>query len=128
MITFGNPYTVEHMMQPETLMRALADNTRLRIVNLLLAKGELCVCELVSAMEMAQPKVSRHLAILREAGVVVDRREGLWIHYRIHPELPAWATRLLEALHEGCRKDDPCRRDLKRLPSVRLQKRKSCRT
>ena len=128
MITFGNPYTVEHMMQPETLMRALADNTRLRIVNLLLAKGELCVCELVSAMEMAQPKVSRHLAILREAGVVVDRREGLWIHYRIHPGLPAWATRLLEALREGCRKDDSCRRDLKRLPSVRLQKRKSCRT
>jgi len=113
-------------MQPETLMRALADNTRLRIVNLLLAKGELCVCELVAAMEMAQPKVSRHLAILREAGVVLDRREGLWIHYRIHPRLPKWAGGLLEALRDGCRKEDTCRQDLKRLPSVRLEKRRSC--
>ncbi len=114
------------MIEPETLMRALADQTRLRIVNLLLAREELCVCELVSAMEMAQPKVSRHLAILREAGVVLDRREGLWIHYRIHPELPAWARQLLAALRDGCRDRDPCRSDLKQLPSVILEKRSSC--
>jgi len=107
-------------------MRALADGTRQRIVNLLLEKGELCVCEITGALEMVQPKVSRHLAILREAGVVQDRREGLWIHYRIHPQLPLWAGRLLEALHDGCRDREPYRRDLNRLPEVMLEKRRSC--
>ena len=114
------------MLQPEQFMRALADGTRLRILNLLLERGELCVCELTGALEMAQPKVSRHLAILREAGVVQDRREGLWIHYRIHPELPLWAGRLLEALRDGCRKRDPYRHDLERLPSVDRARRDRC--
>ncbi len=114
------------MIQPEQLMRALADGTRLRIVNLLLSQGELCVCELTGALQMAQPKVSRHLAILREAGVVQDRREGLWIHYRIHPELPLWAGRLLEALHDGCRERDPYRHDLEQLPSVARERRDRC--
>ena len=67
------------------LFALLADPTRLRCVVLLQREGELCVCELVHALDLPQPKVSRHLALLREAGVVEDRRAGQWVHYRLHP-------------------------------------------
>lgn len=68
----------------DTLFRAFADRTRLRILNMLRG-GELCVCEIQRALAVPQPKVSRHLAYLRKAGLVVARREGLWMHYRLAP-------------------------------------------
>ena len=114
------------MIQTETILRALADGTRLRIINLLLVENELCVCELTEALQMVQPKVSRHLAILREAGLVLDRREGLWIHYRIHPDLPAWANQLLEAMHKGCQGKPPYTDDLKRLSRKATEAAASC--
>jgi len=64
------------------IFRALSDETRLRIIKLL-EKGELCVCDIVAALEMVQPKVSFHLAVLKETGFIKDRRQGRWIHYRI---------------------------------------------
>lgn len=64
------------------LLRALADPTRLRILNLL-ARGELCVCEITKILEIGQSKASRHLAYLKNAGLVTDRREGLWMHYAL---------------------------------------------
>ncbi len=82
--------------QPEALFRALSDRTRLRALVLLAREGELCVCELTHALEVVQPKISRHLAQLRELGVVTDRRSGLWVYYRLHPELPAWAQSLID--------------------------------
>jgi len=66
----------------ETLFKALADRTRLRIVNLL-GDSEVCVCFLVEILQTSQPKISRHLAYLRRAGVVAARREGKWMHYRL---------------------------------------------
>ncbi len=114
------------MIQTETILRALADGTRLRVTNLLLVEKELCVCELTEALQMAQPKVSRHLAILREAGLVLDRREGLWIHYRIHPDLPAWGNQLLEAVHKGCQGKPPYASDLKRLSRKTTKAAASC--
>ena len=65
-----------------SVFKALSDETRLRIVKLL-EHGELCVCHLVAAVDMSQPKVSFHLKVLREAGLVKDRREGKWMHYRL---------------------------------------------
>lgn len=65
------------------LFKALSDETRLRIVKLL-ENGELCVCHLVAAVDMSQPKVSFHLKVLKEAGLVKDRREGKWMHYRLN--------------------------------------------
>ena len=114
------------MIQTETILRALADGTRLRVINLLLVEKELCVCELTEALQMVQPKVSRHLAILREAGLVLDRREGLWIHYRIHPDLPAWGNQLLEAVHKGCQGKPPYAGDLKRLSRKATKAATSC--
>jgi ArsR family transcriptional regulator len=72
----GNPV---HFM-----FRAFSDRTRLRILNLL-TSGELCVCDLVRIIAVPQPKISRHLAYLRKAGLVVGRKEGLWMHYTLAP-------------------------------------------
>jgi ArsR family transcriptional regulator len=73
----------------------LADDTRLGLLQLLAARSELCVCELVSALGESQPKVSRHLALLRSAEVVSDRRQGAWVHYRLHPGLASWQRQVL---------------------------------
>jgi len=75
----------------------LSDDTRLRCLLLMQQEGELCVCELVHALGVIQPKVSRHLAALRGYGVVTDRRSGQWIYYQINPDLPAWARQVIEA-------------------------------
>jgi ArsR family transcriptional regulator len=64
------------------IFKSLSDETRLRIIRLL-HQGELCVCDLVTALDMVQPKVSFHLRILREAGLIRDRKEGRWTHYRL---------------------------------------------
>src|SRR5436305_15203873 len=66
----------------ERLFRALADRTRLRVLNLI-GGQELCVCYFVEILGMSQPKISRHLAYLRNAGIVSARREGKWMHYRM---------------------------------------------
>lgn len=63
------------------VFKALSDETRLRILKLL-EKGELCVCDIVAALDLIQPKVSFHLSALKDAGLVRDRKEGKWIHYR----------------------------------------------
>lgn len=85
------------MLKPEDFFSLLSDETRLRCLLLLQMKGECCVCDLTYALKKAQPKVSRHLAILKGAGAVVGRREGAWIYYYLHPKLPVWALRLLAA-------------------------------
>jgi ArsR family transcriptional regulator len=65
------------------LFKALSDASRLRILNLLFHSGELCVCDIESVMGFTQTKVSRHLAYLKRAGLVADRRQGLWMLYSI---------------------------------------------
>jgi ArsR family transcriptional regulator len=84
-------------IQFNQFFQLLSDDTRLRSLILMHQEGELCVCELVHALGVIQPKVSRHLAALRDCGVVSDRRSGQWIYYRIDPGLPAWARRVIEA-------------------------------
>lgn len=84
------------MTDAQNLFESLSDATRRRILALLQNQGELCVCELVAALGLPQPKISRHLAVMREAGITAMRRDGTWIFYRLHPELPLWAYRILE--------------------------------
>lgn len=88
-------------MTPESFFRALSDPTRLRSLVLLEREGELCVCELTYALQTSQPKISRHLAYLRDAGLVADRRDGVWVHYRLRPELPDWALEVIHAAAKG---------------------------
>ncbi|KIY40689.1 MULTISPECIES: metalloregulator ArsR/SmtB family transcription factor [Pseudomonas] len=90
-------------IQPHTFFKCLGDETRARIMLMLAAEGELCVCELIWALDDSQPKVSRHLAQLRTCGLLEDRRQGQWIYYRLHPELPQWAVDVLQATFEANR-------------------------
>ena len=85
-------------IQCRQFFQLLSDDTRLRSLALLQQEGELCVCELVHALDVIQPKVSRHLAMLRDSGVVADRRSGQWVYYRISPDLPDWACRVIDAM------------------------------
>lgn len=64
------------------IFKALSDETRLRILKLL-ENGELCVCDIVAALDMIQPKISFHLGVLKDAGLIKDRRQGKWIHYSL---------------------------------------------
>jgi ArsR family transcriptional regulator len=99
-------------VQPDQLFRLFGDLTRLRVLVLLVRKGELCVCELTHALGEIQPKISRHLALLREAEVVLDRRQGQWIYYRLNPELAEWARAVLDATAQGVAGRAPFNRDL----------------
>ncbi len=98
--------------------KQLADETRLRCLMLIFAEGELCVCELTHALGLSQPKISRHLANLRQAGVLKDRRDGQWIHYHLHKKLPAWAQQVLMATAEGLRNAAPYAQDLNHLKTM----------
>ena len=78
------------------LFKNLSDETRLGIVLLLREMGELCVCDLCSALEQSQPKISRHLATLRDSGLLLDRKQGKWVYYRLSPHMPSWAAQVIE--------------------------------
>ena len=82
-------------MNPVQLFKCLADETRLKCLLLLQAEGELCVCELTSALDLSQPKVSRHLAQLRDCGILSGRREGQWVYYALNEALPGWVVQLI---------------------------------
>lgn len=83
-------------MPPLDLFKALADETRMHCMLLIQQEGELCVCELMAALEDIQPKISRHLALLRKTGLLLDRRQGQWVYYRLNPDLPDWVGAVLE--------------------------------
>lgn len=83
-------------LTPTEVFKSLADDTRARIALLIAGEGELCVCELTESLEESQPKISRHLSLLRSSGVLLDRRQGQWVYYRLHPELPVWVLSILQ--------------------------------
>lgn len=80
---------------PVTIFKALGDELRLAALLLIRDQEKLCVCELTEAFEVSQPKVSRHLATLRDAGLVETERRGQWVYYYLNPRLPAWISRVL---------------------------------
>ena len=99
----------------ESFFSALSHEIRLRSLLLMQAQGELCVCELTHALGLSQPMISRHLALLREAGLVADRRAGVWIYYAINPALPDWAKAVLAASAEGVQAQPPFSSDIQAL-------------
>ena len=98
----------------ERLFQALGDTTRLRLLNLM-GSQELCVCYFVEVLGQPQPKISRHLAYLRNAGLVLSRREGTWMHYRIATPGHAGASRLLKETLRWMQDDPDMIADRKRL-------------
>ena len=73
-------YERQPMKEIAIIFKALSDDTRLRVIKLL-QERELCVCELMQVLDMSQPRISRHMSVLKNAGFVDDRREGKWVHY-----------------------------------------------
>jgi ArsR family transcriptional regulator len=99
-------------IQFNQFFQLLSDATRLRCLLLMQQEGELCVCELVHALGLIQPKVSRHLAALRDCGVVTDRRSGQWVYYQIDPDLPAWAREVIETTVSEAASREPFTNDM----------------
>jgi ArsR family transcriptional regulator len=99
------------------LFAALADTTRLRLLNLM-AGREVCVCYFVEILGQSQPKISRHLAYLRKAGIVAARREGKWMHYSICPTVDPSATSILIAVLASLGEDKQMQGDLAKLDLV----------
>ena len=97
-----------------SLFQALADRTRLRLLNLL-AHGEICVCYFVEIFDQPQPKISRHLAYLRRAGLVEARRDGKYLHYRMAGPAGGAVARILDATIAELAGDREMQRDLKAL-------------
>ena len=94
-------HIVTSMFETQSLFDVLSDEIRRRILCLLLKEGELCVCELFLALDLPQPKVSRHLGVMRDAGVLSVRREGTWVYYRLDAQLPLWAYKVVESMAQG---------------------------
>jgi ArsR family transcriptional regulator, arsenate/arsenite/antimonite-responsive transcriptional repressor len=107
----------DHDFQIEEMFKALADRTRLRVIHLL-GTDEVCVCSVVQALRTSQPKVSRHLAYLRRAGLVSARREGKWMHYRIVEPADPQAAEILRALRNALAQNPQMKRDRERLASM----------
>jgi ArsR family transcriptional regulator len=103
--------------QLESLFLALADKTRLRILNLI-GEDEICVGHLVEVLGESQPKVSRHLAYLRNAGLVTVRRDGKWMHYRIGEQENEIAAEMLEGLIAGLSGQEQMRKERQRMEEI----------
>ena len=88
-------------MNSVNFLKNLADDTRLKILLLLLQEEELCVCEFTQALGLSQPKISRHIAQLRQQNIIQDRREGKWVYYRLSPTLVAWQVTIIKASAEA---------------------------
>lgn len=88
------------MKQFSRIYKALADETRLRILVLLLEQGELCICDLMNALDMPQSTVSRHVAYMKNTGWLNDRRGGVWMYYSIKPGLDSFMTALAALTRE----------------------------
>ena len=113
-----NAYTVAMNLQPLDLTKTLADDLRLRMVILLAKHGELCVCDLMSAVDADQPRVSRHLGVMKRVDLVTARRDGQWMHYRLHPDLPQWAFAVIRSLQDAASNKAPYTEDEGRVRSV----------
>jgi ArsR family transcriptional regulator len=91
----------QDMRELADTFKALSDETRLQMVTLLLEHEELCVCDFMETLRLTQSKTSRHLRYLYHAGLVQDRREGLWMHYRLSPKLTREQRVIVEAVSKA---------------------------
>jgi ArsR family transcriptional regulator, arsenate/arsenite/antimonite-responsive transcriptional repressor len=110
----------------ETFFKMLSDNTRLRALMLMQRMGELCVCELTDTLNLSQPKISRHLALLRENKLVETRRDGQWMYYQIDTSLPQWAINVLQQTLSGIGGEEQYESDYLLLKNSKLKENSNC--
>lgn len=109
------------MMTPNELFSLLSDETRLRCLILLQKEGELCVCEISQIIGSIQPKISRHLALMRKSGLVSDERRGQWVYYSLNQSLPDWAKEIIKSTLENLMNETPYRSDIKKICTLRKE-------
>ena len=114
------------MIDPNSFFSALANDIRLRCLVLMQLQGELCVCELTHTLGLSQPMISRHLALLRETGLVDTRRVGQWMYYTIHPGLAAWAKKVIRETAKANEQELPFADDLLALKEMPNRPGASC--
>lgn len=85
-------------MNQTDFFKCLSDTTRLDILKMVMVKQNICVCELTEHLQLSQPKISRHLALLRNLSILLDQRKGQWVYYSLNPDLPDWAKDVLKIL------------------------------
>jgi ArsR family transcriptional regulator len=113
-------------LQADDFYSALSHPMRLRALLLLKQEGELCVCELTHALALAQPVISRHLGQLKEAGLLLSRRQGLWVYYRVSDRLPDWVTQVIESTIVGVSTTSPYQDDRQTLHAMLDRPNQTC--
>ncbi len=98
---YGCPYMNIDSLK---LFKCLSDETRLLCILLIQQERELCVCELTVALQVSQPKISRHLSQLRACGLLTDRREGQWVYYQMNSSLPLWVSHVISTTLDNSQK------------------------
>ncbi|OUR71509.1 hypothetical protein A9Q78_09645 [Methylophaga sp. 41_12_T18] len=110
----------------DNLFSALSHPMRLRTLILLSQVGELCVCELTYTLDLSQPVISRHLAQLKQAGLLSSRKQGLWVYYQLNNSLPAWAENIIETTRNGVINTSPYQDDLTTLTNMKDRPNQAC--
>lgn len=104
------------------VLKALADENRVRILNLLSEKEDLCVCEIREIIGLSQPTISSHLKTLENNGLVTFRKDGKWVNYSINPYSDTETKQILESIFEVIRKDSEVKKDQSRVNKVNRKK------
>lgn len=87
-------------MDQADFFKCLSDPTRLDILKIILERQNVCVCEITEILQLSQPKISRHLALLRNLSILLDERKGQWVYYRLNPDLSEWVNAVLNILND----------------------------
>ncbi|MDR3623541.1 MAG: metalloregulator ArsR/SmtB family transcription factor [Chlamydiales bacterium] len=109
------------MMTPDELFAILSDETRLRCLLLLQKEKELCVCELSQVLGSMQPKISRHLALMRQSGLISDERRSQWVYYRLNNNLQGWIHKILATILRELKDHEPYCFDLEKIKELRTK-------
>lgn len=104
------------MVNQVDFFKCLSDSTRLNILKLVLNQQKICVCDLTEQLDLSQPKISRHLALLRTHGILLDARQGQWVYYSLNPNLPEWAVDVLKII--GVQDDDSMKHQSSQFSSI----------
>jgi len=105
----------------DAFFAALSHPIRLRIVMLLSSIDEICVCELTEVLAISQPVLSKQLAQLKTTGLLVSRRQGVWMYYRINNQQPLWAQSVIDETHKGINVSSPFNEDVQHYQNLQQQ-------
>ena len=108
----------KNLKNMEKIIKALADERRIRIIYLLKTKKDLCVCEITNIIGLSQSTISSHLKVLENAGLIESHKDGLWVNYNINSQLCFFSREFIEIIYKDLKKDKQIVSDLKKLKNI----------